>query len=134
MDNRHTRQIITPPPLAADRTELLASRISGFDANINDLVDAIHIVLFDENPLYKRYLYAVHDSQAVTGALVYDNSEAIRIIKEYAIEKGIEGVKDENLATIGKAMNVVLRRFGQSRKQRRNMVRGEVVPDDNGND
>jgi hypothetical protein len=127
------RNIPAPPPLPADREALLANRLINFDSNVNDLVDDIHMVLFVEDPAYKRFLYAVHDSQAKEGSLSADNWAAANIIREYARDRNVAGVKDENLATIGRALNVVLRRCNLSRKQRRNMVHGENVPDENGN-
>jgi hypothetical protein len=36
----------------------------------------------------------------------------------------------EKLATISKALGVVLRRYHQSRKERRNMIGGQPVPAD----
>jgi len=127
------RNIPTPPPLPANREELVAARLINFDSNVNDLVDDIHMVLFVEDPTYKRFLYAVHDSQAKEGSLSADNWAAANIVREYAREHSVAGVKDENLATISRALNVVLRRCNLSRKQRRNMVHGEIVADDNGN-
>jgi hypothetical protein len=136
-DRRHLRHIPTPPPLPATTDEMIAQRVGNFDISINDLVNDIHVVLWDSEPRegekpYRDYLYALHDSQAVEGSLSADNHEAARAIRSYAQEHKIAGVRDENIATINKALNVVLRRFQLSRKQRRNMIHGEVVPDDNG--
>lgn len=128
--DRRGRRLPTPPPLPANRTALEASRITGFEVNINDLVDGVHLILFDEDEVYKRFLYATHDAQAKEGSLSADNYSAAQIIRTYARQHGIAGIAEENLATISTALNVVLRRFGMSRKQRRNMVHGERVPDD----
>jgi hypothetical protein len=128
------RNVPAPPPLPSNRTELQALRTVSFDVNINDLVDNINTELFLNDPEYKEYLRAVHDSQAKEGALSADNWSAARMVREYARENAIGGVMNENLATIGKALNVALRRAGLSRKQRRNMVHGEVVPSENGDE
>jgi hypothetical protein len=131
-DRRTLRHIPKPPPLPATVDDLMAQRVGNFDISINDLVNDIHIVLWDGDATYKGYLFALHDSQAVEGSLAADNHCAAVAIRDYARDNNISGLKDENLATINKALNVVLRRFQLSRKQRRNMVHGEVVPDDNG--
>ena len=85
-----------------------------------------------ENDEYRSYLRAVHDSQAVEGSLAADNLMAAQMIRAKA--KTIDGneVGKENLATINKALNVVLRRYHVSRKERRNLVGGEQVPGENG--
>jgi hypothetical protein len=55
------------------------------------------------------------------------------MIRDYAKKSGGSEVSKEKLATIVKALGVVLRRYRASRKQRRHMVGGETVPnEDNG--
>jgi hypothetical protein len=51
------------------------------------------------------------------------------MIREKALELGYS-LADEKWATISKALGVVLRRYGLSRKERKNTVNGEVVRDD----
>ena len=105
------------------------------ERTINDLVEDIHRVLINEDPKYREYLRAVYDAHAVEGSLAADNILAAMIIRKKAKDMGISDVENEKLAIINLALNVVLRRYKKSRKQRRNMVAGEVVPaDDNGND
>ena len=132
--DRRVRHVPTPPPLPVDADALIAGRVISFDRNINDLVDDAVKALFVGDEAFKALLYATHDSNSVEGSLSADNWGAAKMIRDYAIERRIDGVMNENLATIGKAMNVALRRWGLSRKQRRNMVHGEQVPDDNGNE
>jgi predicted O-methyltransferase YrrM len=123
---------MTPPPLPGTKLELISQRFQEFQRTINDRVEEIHLALWDDDPEYKLYLDAVVDSQAKEGALVVDNVIAAQKIRAYAVEHNIDGVRNQNLATINKALSVVLRRYNISRKQRRNMMDGEQVPDDNG--
>jgi hypothetical protein len=67
----------------------------------------------------------------VEGSLAADNIMAAEMIRDKAKAAGSE-LASEKLATISKALGVVQRRYGFSRKERRNMVRGEIVPGDNG--
>jgi hypothetical protein len=61
------------------------------------------------------------------------NIEAARMIREYATEKtNDKALSREKLATIAKALNVVLRRYHASRPERRQMVDGEIVPGNSG--
>jgi len=90
----------------------------------NDLVDDIHCVLVIENDDYRRYLQAVWNKQAVEGSLATDDIMAATMIRNKAKEMGSE-LANEELAAIVKALRVVLRRYGSSRKERRNMVGGE---------
>ena len=91
---------------------------SGLKRNLNDRVEEIHRALVeDEN--YLRLLYAVHDKQAIEGSLAVDNMMAARMIRDKAKGAGDLDVAHEKLTTIVKALNVVLRRYNISRKQRR---------------
>jgi hypothetical protein len=98
------------------------------ERTINDLVEDIHRALYNESPEYRAYLRAVWDAHAVTGSLSFDNCKACELIQEKAKKLGITDVTNEKLAVINLALGVVLRRYRKSRKQRRNMVAGEVVP------
>jgi hypothetical protein len=100
------------------------------EPTINDHVEAIHIELLtneEDNAKYKAYLYACWDEQAVEGSLSADNTLAAQMIREKA---GPESpLSREKLATISKSLGVVLRRYHESRKERRQRVGEEVVPD-----
>lgn len=96
--------------------------------NLNDLVDEIHRQLTENDPAYRRLLWAVYDEQAVEGSLATDNIMAAKMIRDRAKQIDSE-IKDEKLHTIVMALGIVLRRYGQSRKERRLMVAGERVPD-----
>lgn len=121
-----------PPPLPA-RGEPWELKIKS-QLTLNDRVMQVHNILKDHEKLsakYIAYLNAVYDSQAVEGSLSADNTLAAQMIRDYAEQKDPnDPLVEENLATISKSLGVVLRRFGYSRKERRDMVDGEVVPND----
>jgi len=99
------------------------------ERSLNDLVEDIHKTLVEEDPKYRAYLRAVYDAHAVEGSLSADNTMAAMLIRAKAEHLGSE-VANEKLAIINLALNVVLRRYKASRKQRRDMMHGEVVPRD----
>jgi len=103
------------------------------ERTLNDLVEDIHRELVSDDK-YRLYLRAVYDAHAVEGSLAADNVLAAMMIRKKADERGISEVADEKLAVINMSLNVVLRRYHASRKQRRNTVAGEEIPSDNGND
>ena len=79
-----------------------------------------------EEDQFQTYLDAVYDEQAVEGSLAIDNVKAAELIREKATAIG-NRVSQEKLATIVKSLNVVLRRYGFSRNERRNLVGGKIV-------
>jgi hypothetical protein len=100
------------------------------ERTLNDLVEDIHRMLCEDED-YLSLLKAIYDEQAVEGSLGADNVMASQMIRNRA--KKIDGneLANEKLATISKALGVVLRRYGASRKERRQTVHGEIVPDTN---
>jgi hypothetical protein len=106
-------------------------RFNKAERTLNDLVEDVHRILTNESDTYRKYLRAVWDSHAVTGSLSFDNCKACEMIQEKAKEIGNTEVAEEKLAIINLALGVVLRRYHKSRKQRRNMVAGEEVPNGN---
>lgn len=120
-----------PPALPETAADYLAQRKLKEERDLNDLVEDIHLKLYDDQK-YKRFRYATYDEQAVEGSIATDNSEAARMIRDYAKKNDIAEVAEQKLATIGKIIGVVERRYGQSRKERRNRVGGKIVPGDNG--
>jgi hypothetical protein len=68
------------------------------------------------------------DSDAVEGSLAIDTIKAAEMIRVFATNSSNPFVKDKNLATITRALKVVLRRYGIGREQRADMVGGEHVP------
>ena len=72
---------------------------------------------------------AVYDSEAVEGSMEADDFMATQMIRDAAKKSGNDELAGKNLDTIKHAMRVVLRRYGQGRKERREMMGGEVVPE-----
>ena len=120
-----------PPQLPETAGEFLAHRKLKGRRTLNDQVEDVHLALYADKQ-YQDFLYAVYDEQAVEGSLAADNFKAAELIREKAKKMGYEELARQKLATIDKALRVVLRRYGFSRKERRNMIGGEVVPGDNG--
>lgn len=116
-----------PPALPKTSEAHLAHRKLKAKRTLNDLVEDVHIALV-ENEKYLRFLEAVYNEQAVEGSLDADNHEAARMIREKAEKMGYSELAREKLATISKALKIVLRRYDFDRNTRRNTVRGEVVP------
>ena len=125
------QKLAVPPPLPANRSSLLAQRVGQMRRTLNDLVEEAHISLY-ENVRYNSFLNAVYDEQAVEGSLSADNIMAATMIREHATKNEDNPLAGEKLATIAKALGVVLRRYEISRKERRNMIHGETVPGDSG--
>jgi hypothetical protein len=95
---------------------------------LNDYVEQIHRSLWDDDPSYRAYLEAVWDSDAVEGSLAIDNMMAAMKIRDKAPEFDGNPVGSKKLDTIVRSMNVVLRRYENSRKERRETVQGVQVP------
>lgn len=116
-----------PPSLPATRGDLLANRKGDPVRTLNDHIEDIHIILYEDGT-YQRFLDAVYDEDAVEGSLAADNLEAARMIREYARQDNRNTyVGDKKLVTISKSLGVVLRRYGMSRKERARMIDGETV-------
>jgi hypothetical protein len=101
------------------------------ERTLNDLTEDMHRLLCDDDS-YIAYLQAVYDSDAVEGSLAADNIMAAQMIRERAKKAGSEMAK-QSLATIGRCLGVVLRRYELSRKQRRDTVGGVRVKPENVN-
>jgi hypothetical protein len=104
-----------------DRRALAASR------TLNDIVEEIALTLY-RTEKFRKYIDAVYDEQAAEGSLAADNVMAAMMIREEAKRIQRPEAAEQKLATLSKALGVVLRRYRASRKQRRNMMGGEVVP------
>jgi hypothetical protein len=121
-----------PPPLPDTVREFMAHRKNDSKRTLNDQVEEIHLSLYETNDKYTEFLYAVYDEQAVEGSLAADNIMAAEIVRTKATQiKNVE-VSRQKLATIWKSLSVVLRRYGFSRKERRDSLHGEIVPNTNG--
>jgi hypothetical protein len=103
---------------------------------MNDLVEDIHRKLVNDNEDYRKLLRATYDIHAVTGSLSFDNCKACEMIQARAREDDPTGevAREDKLAIINLALQVVLRRYKASRKQRRNTIHGEEVPTESNGD
>jgi len=110
--------------------DLLALRKSMRERTLNDHVDDAHVVLWSDAN-YRRALEAVYDEDAVEGSLAADNFIAANLIREYARKSKNAYLEEKKLATIVKALNVVLRRYGIGRKERAMTVGDEIVSSSN---
>ena len=121
------------PPLPADIDDWVRAIKS--ERSLNDLVEDVHRVLVNESEQYREYLRATYDAHAVEGSLSADNTLAAQMLRERAKTMSeYEEVAKQKLAIINSCLNVVMRRYKASRKQRRKTVGGREVNDDNGND
>ena len=114
-------------PLPSSRGELVLMRkLKAKLKPLNDQVEEV-VELLIEDEKFNRYLQAVYDEQAVEGSCAADNIGASIMIRDKAAELGLSGLANEKWATISKALGVVLRRYGISRKERKNTVNGDIV-------
>jgi hypothetical protein len=120
-----------PPPLPATVEDLEKDRVFANERTLNDYVEEAFLDLYKDDKKFRAFLYAVYDEQAVEGSLAIDNAEAATMIRDWGAQREVEQITREKKATIVKAMNVVLRRFGKSRKDRKNMIHGEIVQHEN---
>ncbi len=127
------KKITAPPPLPATLAEWDAVRDVKSTLTLNDRVESLHRHLSATDAGYPKYLWAVYDEQAVEGSLTDDDHEAARRIREMAksTDHADSVVAGEKIASIKKSLRVVLRRYHQGRKERKNTVGGQIVPDDN---
>jgi cobalamin biosynthesis protein CobD/CbiB len=130
--NRNLRPSAFVAPVPATPAEWV--RKVKFNLTLNDHVENIHKDLIEEdNAKYIAYLQACFDAEAEEGSLAADNHEAARMIRERA-ETDNNPAKGYKIATIAKALNIVLKRYGVSRKQRKNTVGGEYVAPEGSSD
>jgi len=119
-----------PPPLPERIEEW--QRFLKQERTLNDLVEDVHRILVadeEDGAAYRALLRAVYDEQAVEGSLATDNTFAAIMIRDKARSlDAVHELADQKAATISKALNIVMRRYHSSRKERRYMLEGEVVP------
>jgi hypothetical protein len=113
-------------PLPGSVVELQARRLTPFKRLLNDMVEELHTKCYEDEK-YRAYHDAVWDEQAIEGSLAADNIMAAAMIRERA-KKENSPVAREKLHTINKSLGIVLRRYGLSRKERRQTVDGQIVP------
>lgn len=112
-------------PLPGTKAELMAQRKSlGKDKVLNDYIEEAFVAMYGEEGFsaFTDLLNAVWDQEAVEGSCKADDIEAARLMRDYAREQKIRMIPDKNLETISRSLNVVLRRYQMSRKERRGRV------------
>ncbi len=115
-------------PLPKDKTALLAQRKVMRIRTLNDYVDDILAKLWGVSSIFMRFLDAVDDAGSVEGSLAIDNVKAAECIRDYARNNDIPYVAEQRLASIVRSLNVVLKRYRMSRKERAVTVDGTIVP------
>jgi hypothetical protein len=126
VETRSTSILARPAPLPAKIDDW--ERKNKSSLTLNDHVESVHRTLWDSDEEYRRYLEAVWDSDAVEGSLAIDNVKAAEMIREKALKLDGNPVGTKKLDTIVRSLNVVLRRYENSRKERRETVQGVMVP------
>lgn len=119
--------LLRPAPLPRTTEGLLALRKTVKARTLNDYVEECHIAIW-EDPDYLLAIEAVYDEDAIEGSLSADDYIAAGLIRKYAKDKNIVFVRDKKLATILKALKNVWKRYGITRKERKNTIGGEAVP------
>jgi hypothetical protein len=123
-----------PPPLPVTLDDWDAQRRSKINRTINDLVEDIHRRLLadpERSLMYQKLMAAIYDEQAVERKLVVDDVMLAQMIREKSSQDDTYvDLAKESLGAIMQAHQVVLRRYGQSRKDRREMVGGVRVPEE----
>jgi len=115
-------------PLPKTREALLKQRVTDRRRTLNDYVDEIHVELWETNTEYMRLLDAVDDAGTVEGSMSIDTVRAAEIIRAHAKKNGIAYAAEQRLASLVRSLNVVLKRYRMSRKERAVTVGGEIVP------
>lgn len=124
-----------PTPLPANPNDWVRQFES--EPNLNDEVERYHDRLMhdpEKKDIYVRYLNAVWDEDCVEGSCSLDNAEACRMIRELAHSEKHGFVAEKKLALLSKSLNVVMKRYKLSRKERRMTVAGERVHDNERNE
>jgi hypothetical protein len=126
MTDKHI--VARPMPSLADFKQ---KRLLKTGRSFNDQLEDIVVELYDDKK-FQDLMKGVWDEECVEGSVPADNFSAAELIRVLARKKDEESdVAKAKLATIVKALNVVMRRYGESRKERRMTVHGEIVPDIN---
>jgi len=117
-----------PAPLPTSVNEMLALRRTASNKTLNDYVEELHIIAWEQDE-YRNLLEAVYDEDAIEGSLAVDNVKAAEYLRTLARRE--EGrspmVAGKKLATIVKALNVVLRRYHMSRYERAQTIGGQMM-------
>lgn len=119
-----------PNPLPATVQDLEAMRKVFHQPTLNDRVDAIFVRLW-LNDEFRRLLDGVYDEDTVEGSRSADDLFAAIMIRNEAKESD-PYVANKKAATISRALKVVAKRYGISRKERAHEVAGQIIDMSNG--
>ena len=114
-------------PLPVSQEALIALRKSMRLRTLNDYVDDVHVFLWND-PDYRLSLQGVSDGECVEGSMSADNFLAAGIIRRHAIETGNINLSKQKLAPIVRALGIVLRRYGITRKERAITIDDVALP------
>jgi hypothetical protein len=132
--DKQIRKYPLPPDLPATIDDW--KRYMKTHRTVNDEVESIHLQLLADDEKGERYgqlLWAVRDEQAQEGSLSCDNCLVAMMIRDTARDLNeSHPLTREKLATISYALGVVLRRYHQDRKFRRDAVAGKTVAPNDG--
>ena len=117
-DEVNRDNMVSNRPLPRSGREMLRHRKSSTTTSVNDAVEAVYLALLEDDSFHTA-IDAVYNTQANEGSLLADDFSACIIIRDYAENNGHTMVAAQNLATLRHCLGVVLRRFGMSRKERR---------------
>jgi hypothetical protein len=121
-------------PLPATYNDFLAARQGKVIRTINDDAETVILALYKDeelSPQFRKLQEATDDAEAENGACSIDNVFAAVMIQDKAKTMEVHSLAPpRKLAAVIKAMNVVMRRYNASRKQRKNMLAGQQVPPD----
>jgi hypothetical protein len=131
LDTMKKNYLALPLPTAAAEWV----RKTDFNRTNNDRVEDLHLKLVNDPKRSAKYLdalRAVTDTEALEGSLAIDNADAARMIRDAATEAGDHVIAKLKLKAVVIHLNVVLKRYGMSRAERRQMIDGQHVPSENG--
>lgn len=128
-------------PMSVDNTKALKVRPADLPAlfedwqrvlksqpTVNDMVESFLPSLV-KNPQFLPLVNGVYDDDTVEGTMAADQLCAAIMVRAAASHDDADHpLAKKKLATIAKALNVVLKRYGFGRNQRRETVSGEFVP------
>jgi hypothetical protein len=128
-----TKRNYVARPLPTDIADWV--RKTDFNRTNNDRVEDLHLKLVNDPKRSAKYietLKAVTDTEALEGSLAIDNADAARMLRDAATEAGDHVIARLKLKAIVIHLNVVLKRYGQSRAERRQLIGGEYIASENG--
>jgi hypothetical protein len=117
---------VPAPPLPKTVVDLINQRKSMRTRTLNDDVEEIHLRMW-EQPDYRRYFAPIWREETIEGSFIDDDACVAQMVRKYAGENSFPIASHANLASIRHSLIVVARRYGLSRKERQQMVGGQIV-------